>query len=218
MSLTVNCFSLRKARSLNYLKSVTYPVTGNCWVAAYITVSACSAILAEVLFPSVNIESSIITIYASRAYIVGGAFSSLLFLLTSIYIARVCILQIQPLSNKNRISKKQVIRDMSLGALLLFLAILFGFGTLYLSTKSLTITDKGVRLSTFFETKEILWDESKIVSYAFRPSFGGNTIPFFFYTYIDFVTKQGEVVHFNLQYMKREAIEQIVQHQEVNMF
>jgi hypothetical protein len=107
---------------------------------------------------------------------------------------------------------------MSLGALLLFLAILFGFGTLYLSTKSLTITDKGVRLSTFFETKEILWDESKIVSYAFRPSFGGNTIPFFFYTYIDFVTKQGEVVHFNLQYMKREAIEQIVQHQEVNMF
>lgn len=172
------------------------------------------AILAEFLFPSVRVESTVTIVYASRAFIVACALTSLLFLFTSAYAMRVSIREFRLSSRKHKLLRKPFIRDILLEALILFIAIFFGFGAFYLSAKSLTVTDKGMQLNTLFETEEILWTEGKIKSYAFDRQ--GNDITLLNPTYVDFVTKQGEVVHFNLQYMDEEPIKRVVQRQIIN--
>jgi hypothetical protein len=131
---------------------------------------------------------------------------SLLFLAILLFIVLVSVSQ----SHIGPLNTDLLIRRLLVGLVLMLLLAGSTFGSIYVLTKKIIVSDEKFQYFSLVERKEVPWSDIKSIDGNFvgnRLGFGKQD-----YAWVDFTLKNGEIVHLSLRFVRGLSyLEQVIQ-------
>jgi len=153
--------------------------------------------LSDAMFPAFVVKNGSIIFHGSFSIGLTLMNLSLLFLAIIMLIALVSVSQ----GHEGSLTKKLLWRRLFVGSILILLFAGTFFGSIYVLSKKIVVSEEKILYYSLIERKEVQWSEVKRMDGNFVPGSRlglrgrGN------YAWVDFTTINGETIHLPLRFM-----------------
>lgn len=154
--------------------------------------------VSDAVFPTFEVKKAAIIFHGSPSIGLTLMNLSLLFLAIILVIVLVSASQ----KREGSLSNGLLWRRLFLGLILIFLFVGTFFGSIYVLSKRIVVDEEGIVYYSLIERREVQWLEVERMEGNFVPGSRlglkgrGN------YAWVDFITTNGETVHFSLRFMR----------------
>jgi small-conductance mechanosensitive channel len=154
--------------------------------------------MGDIIFPAFEADKEGVTFHGSRTIGLTLTNLSLLFLVIIVFIGLASASQ----KREGALSNELLWRRLLVGSALVMLFVGSLFASIYVLSKKIAVTKKGILYHSLVETKELQWSEVERTNGNFVPGSRLGLEGRGSYAWVDFITTNGETVHYSLRFMR----------------